>query len=93
MPVAEIGSPVYEDLLNEHGHVVTHKFIGSKPGLTSCTGTMRFRGWRRPYGGIDWDGTSLDRIAYCSSCGAEYAVQTGTGKGVRAGDIDRKDVE
>lgn len=63
-----------------HGEVVTHKRITPFPDTTTCTGTMeQLLEAGSPVG------TELDHIVVCSLCGAEYAVQTGTGRAIRDG--------
>lgn len=68
------------------GEVVTHKRITRFPDTTTCTGTMQ-----RVFEAGSPVGSNLDHIAVCSLCGAEYAVQTGTGKAVRDGQINREE--
>lgn len=64
----------------QHGEVVTHQRITPFPNTTTCAGTMmQLLEQGSPVG------TDLDHIVVCSLCGAEYAVQTGTGRALRAG--------
>jgi hypothetical protein len=67
-------------LIGLHGEVVTHQRITRFPDVVQCAGTMEaLLEQGKPIG------TDLDHIARCSECGSEYAVQTGTGRAIRAG--------
>ena len=73
----------HREMRDQHGGVVTHRRITLYPDTVECTGTMLLILEPDDYGRPRPVGTDLDHIAVCSKCGAEYAVQTGTGREVR----------
>lgn len=81
----------HRELRDNHGGVVTHRRITKYPDTVACTGTMLLLLEPDDYGRPRPVGSDLDHIAVCSQCGSEYAVQTGTGREMRAG--QRRDEE